>query len=70
MTDLEKIRRQAGWSRDKAAVEAKVAYATAKIYELNPGAVVDPERRARLDGVWDRMRVVAASRALFGGKAA
>jgi hypothetical protein len=58
MSDLENIRRRAGWSRDRVAVEAGVAYATCRIYELHPAAVIDPERRARLDAVYAKLRAM------------
>jgi hypothetical protein len=55
MSPLTEIRTKAGWSRDRAAVEARVAYATARLYEANPEAVRDPNARARLDAAWRRM---------------
>lgn len=61
--ELITIRRRAGWSRDRAAVEARVSYALAKIYELNPAAVADPAKRAALDAVWARMRAAGEGQA-------
>lgn len=56
MSPLAATRKRAGWSRDRAAVEARVAYATARLYEANPEAVADQEARARLDATYDRLR--------------
>lgn len=60
-TNYASIRKQAGWSRDRAAVEARVAYATCRLFEANPDAVA-PETRARLEATWDRMRAEAEGR--------
>lgn len=57
MSRLTEIRTKAGWSRDRAAVEARVAYATARLYEADPDAIRDPRARARLDAAWQRMQV-------------
>lgn len=62
MSKLTEIRQKAGWSRDRAAVEARVAYATCRIYEVSPDAVADRNARARLDGVWQTMRSESAPR--------
>lgn len=62
MSRRTEIRRQAGWSRDRAAVEARAAYATTRLYEADPTAVVDPEVRARLDLIWSRMQEEAEKR--------
>lgn len=63
MSDLAKVRKQAGWSRDCAAVEAKVAYATCRIYEACPAAIADSEARARLDATYERIRSEAGRKA-------
>jgi hypothetical protein len=60
-TNYATIRKAAGWSRDRAAVEARVAYATCRLFEANPEAVA-PETRARLEATWERMRVEAERR--------
>jgi hypothetical protein len=60
---LPKIRKLAGWSRDRAAVEARVAYATARLYEACPSAVVDPAARARLDATYARIESEATRNA-------
>jgi hypothetical protein len=60
---LAKIRKLAGWSRDRAAVEAGVAYATCRLYEANPAAVVDADARARLDTTYARIEAEAARKA-------
>ena len=56
MTKLEKIRRAAGWSRYRAAVEAGVSYPTTRLYEHDPSAVRDERKRRRLDAVYERLR--------------
>jgi hypothetical protein len=56
---LAKLRKQAGWSRDRAAVEARVAYAICRLYEANPDAVVNADARSRLDAVYARIKVEA-----------
>jgi hypothetical protein len=64
MSRLTEIRQKAGWSRDRAAVEARVAYATARLYEADPDAVRDQKARARLDGAWQRMQGEAGADAV------
>ena len=49
---LEKIRKAAGWSRDRAAVEARVSYAICRLYEACPGAIVRTDVRTRLDSTY------------------
>lgn len=61
-TTLSSLRRAAGWSRDRAAVEARVSYALARLYEIDPALVHDPARRARLDAVYARVREIADAR--------
>jgi hypothetical protein len=63
VSPLAKIRKQAGWSRDRAAVEAHVAYATCRLYEANPAAVIDRDARARLDATYERIEAEAARKA-------
>jgi hypothetical protein len=60
VSPLAKVRKKAGWSRDRAAVEAHVAYATCRLYEASPAAVTDPEARARLDATYERIEAEAA----------
>jgi len=62
MPSLAELRRKAGWSRDRAAVEARTAYATARLYEANPDAVVDSAVRARLDAIYHRIRAEAEAK--------
>jgi hypothetical protein len=62
MPDLAKIRKQAGWSRDRAAVEARCSYLVARIYEIDREQVRDVEVRERLDRVYDRIREIAEAR--------
>jgi len=62
VSPLAKIRKLAGWSRDRAAVEAGVAYATCRLYEARPDAVVDAEARARLAATYARIEAEAAAR--------
>jgi len=59
MSDLAKIRKKAGWSRDRAAVEARVAYATCRLFEASPEAVQDLEARGRLEAVYQQLRAIA-----------
>jgi hypothetical protein len=62
VVSLAQIRKLAGWSRDRAAVEARCAYQTARLYEIDPEAVSDAEARARLDAVYVRIREIADAR--------
>lgn len=63
MLELANIRKKAGWSRDRAAVEARVAYSICRLYEANPAAVVNPAARARLDATYARIESEAAKAA-------
>jgi hypothetical protein len=61
--ELANLRKKAGWSRDRAAVEARVAYAICRLYEANPSAIVNQQARARLDAVYARIGVEAGAKA-------
>ena len=53
------IRKSAGISLTAAAVHAGVAETTARVYELDPGAVSE-QKRAQLDSFYSRLAEKAA----------
>jgi hypothetical protein len=63
VTELEQIRKAAGWSRERTGVTAGVTAATCRMYELaGPDAIKDAEKRAGLDRTYAELRRIAAER--------
>jgi hypothetical protein len=64
MTELEKIRKLAGWSRERTGVNAGVTAATCRMYELaGPEAIKDARKRRALDRTYATLRGIVAERA-------
>lgn len=57
------IRKQAGYSRERAGVEAGTTASTVRLFELaGPDAVTDTAKRGRLVALYDRLRAKGAPR--------
>jgi len=55
-------RKAAGYSRERAGVEAGTTSSTVRLFELaGPDAVTDPAKRGRLVVLYDRLRAKAAA---------
>jgi hypothetical protein len=59
MSDRD-VREAARWSKMKIAAFAHVGMGTVTLFEANPDAVADPERRATLRAVYDDLRQLVA----------
>ena len=62
-TELQRIRQAAGITQCEAAVRARVSPPLCRAYErLGPVAVIDDQKRARLEAVYGALRIEAARR--------
>jgi transcriptional regulator with XRE-family HTH domain len=59
MNELQRIRRAAGWSQEKTAVECGVSSPTVRVYEANPDAIKDEAKKASLDRTYAMLRARA-----------
>jgi hypothetical protein len=55
------VRRMAGWSQTKLSVVAGVGVGLVRLFEANPEAVTDPEKRARLKKLYVGLASLVAS---------
>jgi hypothetical protein len=53
----KEIRRTVGWSQSMIAAYARVGVASVRLYEVEPTAVQDPEKRASLARVYAALSV-------------